>query len=71
MQLFKLPRLHLPGHVRRCIRTLPTPSAAAADVLSLFLLFAPVAFVTLAEHIADHKNLSSIIDHDLHHRSRP
>jgi len=27
--------------------------------------YAPVAFVVFAEHIADHKNLSSIIDHDL------
>lgn len=34
-------------------------------VLSVFMLFAPVAFVTLAEHIADHKNLSSIINRDL------
>ena len=35
------------------------------DVISVFMLFAPVAFVTLAEHIADHKNLSSIINRDL------
>ena len=35
------------------------------DVLSIFMLFAPVAFVVLAEHIADHKNLGSIIDRDL------
>lgn len=27
--------------------------------------FVPVAFVVFAEHIADHKNLSSIIEHDL------
>ncbi len=27
--------------------------------------YVPVAFVVFAEHIADHKNLSSIIDHDL------
>ncbi len=37
----------------------------ASAVLNIFMLFAPVAFVTLAEHIADHKNLSSIIDRDL------
>ena len=36
-----------------------------ADVLQVVILFAPVAFVTLAEHIADHKNLSSIIGKDL------
>ncbi|MBR0320365.1 MAG: uracil-xanthine permease, partial [Clostridia bacterium] len=35
------------------------------DVLNIFMLFAPVAFVVLAEHIADHKNLGSIIDRDL------
>ena len=42
----------------------PVPHSFA-DVISLFWLFAPVAFVTLAEHIADHKNLSTIIEHDL------
>ena len=36
-----------------------------ADVLNIFVLFAPVAFVTLAEHIADHKNLSTIVNRDL------
>ena len=36
-----------------------------ADVLQIFILFAPVAFVVLAEHIADHKNLGSIIERDL------
>ena len=35
------------------------------DVLNIFMLFAPVAFVVLAEHIADHKNLGSIIERDL------
>ncbi len=34
-------------------------------IVSLLALFAPVAFVTLAEHIGDHKNLSTIIDRDL------
>lgn len=36
-----------------------------AGIASIALLFVPVAFVVLAEHIADHKNLSSIIDRDL------
>lgn len=36
-----------------------------AAVAALLALFAPVAFVTLAEHIGDHKNLSTIIDRDL------
>ena len=35
------------------------------DALNVFMLFAPVAFVALAEHIADHKNLGSIIERDL------
>ncbi len=34
-------------------------------LLTLFVAYAPVAFVVFAEHIADHKNLSSIIGTDL------
>ncbi len=34
-------------------------------ILSVFLAFAPVAFVVFAEHVADHKNISSIIEKDL------
>ena len=34
-------------------------------VLTIFVAYVPVAFVVFAEHIADHKNLSSIIDRDL------
>lgn len=36
-----------------------------ADVVSLFVAFAPVALVVFAEHVADHKNISSIIGKDL------
>lgn len=36
-----------------------------ASIVSLLALFAPVAFVVFAEHIADHKNLGSIIGRDL------
>ena len=36
-----------------------------STVLNIFMLFAPVALVVLAEHIADHKNLGSIIERDL------
>ncbi len=36
-----------------------------AAIGQIALLYAPVAFVVLAEHIADHKNLSSIIERDL------
>ena len=34
-------------------------------VVEVIVAFLPVALVVFAEHIADHKNLSSIIDHDL------
>lgn len=34
-------------------------------IASLALLFVPVGFVVFAEHIADHENLSSIIERDL------
>ena len=34
-------------------------------VLSLLLAFAPVALVVFAEHVADHRNISSIIEQDL------
>ena len=36
-----------------------------SGILNILLLFAPVALVVLAEHIADHKNLSTIINRDL------
>lgn len=36
-----------------------------AGVVSLLLAFAPVALVVFAEHVADHKNISSIIEKDL------
>ena len=34
-------------------------------ILEVALAFVPVAFVTFAEHIADHKNLSSIVNQNL------
>ena len=36
-----------------------------AYILKIFMAYVPVAFVVFAEHIADHKNLSSIIEKDL------
>lgn len=33
--------------------------------LQIFFAYAPVAFVVFAEHLADHKNLSTIIERDL------
>ena len=37
----------------------------AAAIGNLALLFAPIAVVELAQHIADHKNLSTIVEKDL------
>lgn len=37
----------------------------AAGVIQIALLFAPVALVVFAEHIADHENLSSVIGRNL------
>ena len=34
-------------------------------ILTIFAAYVPVAFVVFAEHIADHKNISSIIEKDL------
>ena len=34
-------------------------------IVTIFVAYVPVAFVVFAEHIADHKNLSSIIEKDL------
>ena len=64
VQLFKVPRftfLGMFGAYKDATNTI----GSASDVLSLFVLFAPVAFVTLVEHTAATENLSSIIGHDL------
>ena len=37
----------------------------AGGIVEVIIAFMPVALVVFAEHIADHKNLSSIIDRDL------
>lgn len=37
----------------------------ASYIGTIAVAYVPVAFVVFAEHIADHKNLSSIIEHDL------
>lgn len=42
-----------------------SPLGGSTGVAQIAVLFAPVAFVVLAEHIADHKNLGSIIGRDL------
>ena len=40
-------------------------SVDAKYIATIAVAYVPVAFVVFAEHIADHKNLSSIIDQDL------
>ena len=40
-------------------------NATLANCVAVAVAFLPVALVVFAEHIADHKNLSSIIDRDL------
>ncbi|MBR0408183.1 MAG: uracil-xanthine permease [Clostridia bacterium] len=64
MQIFKVPRFTFLG-IFGAYPEATNKIGSFADVISIFVLFAPVAFVTLAEHIADHKNLSSIIERDL------
>ncbi len=64
MQLFKVPQFTFLG-MFGVYPELANTVTGWADIVSIFMLFAPVAFVTLAEHIADHKNLSSIINRDL------
>ena len=64
MQVFKVPRFTFLG-IFGAYPEATNKIASFGDVISILVLFAPVAFVTLAEHIADHKNLSSIIERDL------
>ena len=59
--LIHIPEFTFLGFFKKDANTISNIS----DVFNVFVLFAPVAFVTLAEHIADHKNLSTIINRDL------
>ncbi len=42
-----------------------TGELSASYVLTILIAYVPVAFVVFAEHIADHKNLSTVIGKDL------
>ncbi|MBR3739757.1 MAG: uracil-xanthine permease [Clostridia bacterium] len=64
MQIFKVPRFTFLG-IFGAYPEATNAIGSVGDVISILVLFAPVAFVTLAEHIADHKNLGSIIERDL------
>ena len=59
MQLFAIPEFTF-------VKAFEGFSAIDGQYLAtVAVAYVPVAFVVFAEHIADHKNLSSIIDHDL------
>ena len=55
--MITLYRLHIPPA--------KTPFPVFSGIAEVALAFVPVAFVTFAEHIADHKNLSSIVNKNL------
>ena len=63
------PEIH--GAIEKLIKneSLPVGTQAtllnAGGIVEVVIAFLPVALVVFAEHIADHKNLSSIIDRDL------
>lgn len=69
------PRFALIGAVKELISGNVSAEIVAADakatllnaggIVEVIVAFLPVALVVFAEHIADHKNLSSIIDRDL------
>ncbi len=69
------PRFALIGGIKELVDGTVSPEILAVNaqaqvitpigVAEVALAFVPVAFVTFAEHIADHKNLSSIINKDL------
>ena len=59
--LIHIPEFTFLGFFKKDANTI----SSISHVFNVFVLFAPVAFVTLAEHIADHKNLSTIINRDL------
>ena len=58
-----LPNLTFVGAIKEL--TNGSSLITGASVISILLAFAPVALVVFAEHVADHKNLGSIIGKDL------
>ena len=49
----------------KAIQTNGTYPLDAAAIGNIAMIYVPIGIVELAQHIADHKNLSSIIEHDL------
>ena len=72
---FSLPHIALAEGIRELLSGNIAPEILAANpdatilnlggIVEVIIAFMPVALVVFAEHIADHKNLSTIIDHDL------
>ena len=60
---FSVPKLALVESIKEI--KAGTAAVAISNLVTIISLFAPVAFVVFAEHIADHKNISSIIERDL------
>lgn len=58
---FDLPKFTIVGAINEGFSKI----GGRTGVAQVAVLFAPVAFVVFAEHIADHKNLSSVIGKDL------
>lgn len=58
-----LPNITFVGAIKEIVNG--STKLSGAGVASLFVAFAPVAMVIFAEHVADHKNISTIIEHDL------
>ena len=73
--IFDYPRFALIGGINELTTGEMAPEILAANpdagllnmggIVEVIIAFLPVALVVFAEHIADHKNLSSIIDKDL------
>ncbi len=62
---FDYPRLAIFGAVDELGSGAAAAKLSAGGIVEVIIAFLPVALVVFAEHIADHKNLSSIIGRDL------
>ena len=52
-------------HFGDAVRSFPNSASFWKYTLYIFSMYVPIAFAVFAEHIADHKNLSTIIGQDL------
>ena len=52
-------------HFTNAIKSIGNPGNFWKYVFYIFSLYVPIAFAVFAEHIADHKNLSTVIESDL------